>query len=130
MTAPPTPDRAAARTARAAGLEGGIARLLQTGTYVAIALIAIGVVLMLARGLSPADHAPALDPGRILANLVAQRPEGFLWVGVLVVMLTPAARVVLALVGYARDGEREMVIVSFLILTVIAIGIVLGSAAA
>jgi uncharacterized membrane protein len=120
----------AARAARAAGLEGGIARLLQTGTYVAIVLVAAGVVLMLVHGLSPRDTAPGLDAGRIVADLIALRPEGFLWAGLLVVMLTPAARVGLALVGYARDGEREMMIVSLLILVVIAIGIILGSAAA
>ena len=126
----PAPSPAAAREARAAGLEGGIARLLQGGTYLAVALIAIGVVVMLANGLSPYDAAPALDPGRLVADLVGLRPEGFLWLGLLVVLGTPAARVALALVGYARDGEREMTIVAILILVVIVIGIVLGTAAA
>ena len=129
MSTVPTGDPAAARAARAAGLEGGIARVLQGGTYIAIALVAIGVVLMLAAGLSPFDQAPGLDLGRIVADLLALRPEGFLWVGLLVVMATPAARVAVALVGYARDGEREMMIVSTLILFVIGLGIVLGTAA-
>jgi uncharacterized membrane protein len=125
-----TADREAALAARAAGLEGGIARLLQVGTYVAIALIAVGVAIMLAKGLSPYDAAPALDPGRLVADLVGLRPEGFLWLGLLVVLGTPAARVGLALVGYARDGEREMTIIAILILIVIVIGIILGTTAA
>lgn len=129
MTVEPRHDRAAS-TARAAGLEGGIARLLQVGTYVAVGLIAVGVVLMLADGLSPQDVAPDLDPGRLVGDLVALRPEGFLWLGLLVVMATPAARVALALFGFARDGEREMMIVSLLILVVIAVGVVLGTATA
>jgi uncharacterized membrane protein len=122
-------ERIAAREMRAAGLEGGIARLLQGGTYVAIALIAVGVVLMLASGQSPLDHAPALDLGRLVGDVAALRPEGFLWLGLLVVLATPAARVAMALVGYAREGEREMTIVAILILVVIGVGIVLGTAA-
>jgi uncharacterized membrane protein len=128
--AAPTAQPDAAQAARAAGLEGGIARLLQAGTYVAVALIAIGVAIMLANGLSPFDTSPSLDPGRLVGDLLGLRPEGFLWLGLLVVLLTPAARVALALVGYARDGEREMTIVAILILVVIAIGIALGTAAA
>jgi len=123
MTAPATPDREATLPAEAvamAGLEGGIARLLQTGTYVAIGLIAVGTVLMLVHGLSPADQAPALDPGRLVGDLLALRPEGFLWLGLLVVLLTPAA----------RGGEREMATVAALILVVVVIGIALGTAAA
>jgi uncharacterized membrane protein len=130
VTDPVRSDRDAARAARAAGLEGGIARLLQVGTYVAVALITLGVVLMLANGLSPSATAPGLEPGRLVGDLVALRPEGFLWLGLLVVLGTPAARVALALVGYARDGEREMMVVAMLILVVIVIGIVLGTAAA
>jgi uncharacterized membrane protein len=122
-------ERGAARAMLAAGLEGRIARLLQGGTYVAIALIAVGVALMLSSGLSPLDHAPALDLGRLVGDVVALRPEGFLWLGLLVVLATPAARVAVALVGYARDGEREMTIVAILILVVISIGIALGTAA-
>ena len=123
-------DQEAAQAARAAGLEGGIARLLQGGTYVAVALITMGVALMLVNGLSPLGAAPRLDPGRLVGDLIALRPEGFLWLGLLVVLGTPAARVGLALVGYARDGEREMTIIAILILIVIVIGIVLGTAAA
>ena len=121
---------AAARTAAARGLEGRIARLLRVGTYAAVALVAVGVVLMLAHGRSPLDAAPGLDIGRLAGDLLALRPEGFLWLGLLVVMATPASRVALALVGYARDGEREMLAVATLILLVILVGVVLGSAGA
>ena len=130
MSAQPTQAGPGARAARASGLEGGIARLLQVGTYVAVALIATGVVLMRANGLSPSDAAPALDPGRLIGDLLALQPAGFLWLGLLVVLVTPAARVALALVGYAREGEREMAIVAVLILAVIGVGILLGTAAA
>lgn len=108
------------------GLEGPVARLLRIGTYSAVAFIAVGVVLMLASGRTPLDVAPALDPGRIAADLIALHPAGFLWLGVLLVMMTPAARVVVSIIGFARTGEREMVIAGVLVLGVVLLGIAVG----
>ncbi|HEX8026379.1 MAG TPA: DUF1634 domain-containing protein [Candidatus Limnocylindrales bacterium] len=110
-------------------LEGTIARLLSIGTYVSIAFIAVGVVLLLVAGTSPLDAAPAFDAGRIPADLVGLKPEGFLFLGIVGLLVTPAARVAAALVGYARSGERRMVVVALLILLVIAVGVAVGTAA-
>lgn len=113
-------------SAKAAGLEGGIARLLRVGTYSAIGLIAVGVVLMLATGRSPLDLAPTLTPDRLLDDLVHLQPAGFLWLGIIVLLLTPAARVAVGSVGYARAGDRPMAVIAALVLVVIATGVVLG----
>jgi len=110
-------------------LEWSIARLLTIGTYISVGLVAIGTILLIGGGRSPLDAAPVLDPGGLPADLVGLQPAGFLWLGILGVMATPAARVVAALIGYARAGERRMVLVSALILVVIAIGVVTGTAA-
>jgi uncharacterized membrane protein len=110
-------------------LESSIARLLTAGTYVSVALIAIGVVTLAVGGTSPLDAAPGFDLGRLGPDLVALRPAGFLWLGILGFIATPAARVATALVGYARSGERPMVLVSALILIVIALGVLSGTAA-
>jgi uncharacterized membrane protein len=110
-------------------LESAVARLLSIGTYLSVGLIAIGTVLLLAGGRSPLDAAPGFDSGHLLDDLVALRPSGFLWLGILGTLATPAARVTAALVGYLRTGERGMVLVSGLILIVIAIGVATGSAA-
>jgi uncharacterized membrane protein len=107
-------------------LEARIASLLTIGTYAAVGLLATGVVLMLAMGLNPLDQAPDLDPGGLLADVAALRPAGFLWLGLIALIATPSARVVAALVGYARAGEREMTIVAGLILAVIALGVAVG----
>jgi uncharacterized membrane protein len=113
--------------ARAAGLEGRVARLLRLGTYAAVILLAIGVALMLATGRSPLDAAPGLDPGSLVADVFSGQPAGFLWLGLLVVLATPAARVAVAVVGFARAGDTRMAIVAVLILLVIALGVVLGT---
>lgn len=110
-------------------LESSIGRLLTIGTYVSVGLIAVGTVLLIGSGRSPLDAAPALDPGRLAADLLGLQPAGFLWLGILGVVATPAARVAAAFVGFNRSGERRMALVAAAILIVIAIGVVTGTAA-
>ncbi len=119
-----------AKTAQTAGLEGSVARLLRLGTYVAVAFIASGVILMLASGRSPLDVAPSFDPSRLVDDLIALQPSGYLWLGLLVVLATPAARVAVSVVGFVRAGDRRMATVAVLVLLVIALGILLGTAGA
>jgi uncharacterized membrane protein len=123
MTAPAT--RAPATT-RDGVLEASIGRLLTIGTYVSITLIAIGTVLLLLAGQSPLDPNPPLVVRDIPGQILALEPVGFLWLGILAMVVTPAGRVVAALVGFARRGERSMAVVAALILVVLAIGVVVG----
>lgn len=109
-------------------LDLAVARLLTVGTYLSIALLAAGVAAMVATGASPLDTAPGFDIGRIPADLVALRPEGFLWLGLVVVIATPSARVAASLVGYLRGRDRIMAAVAVLILGVIALSVILAIA--
>jgi uncharacterized membrane protein len=113
---------------RAGALEAErlIGRLLTGITYVSVALLVAGVVLLLAAGTSPDSGGPAMDPGRLVPDLLALKPAGFLWLGLVAVIAAPITRVTVALVAYARDRDRLMVGVSAAILVVIAIAI--GSA--
>jgi uncharacterized membrane protein len=104
-------------------IERLISRLLVWMTYVSVVLLVIGVALMLIDGISPLDDAPAFDPTMIVADITSLRPVGFLWLGLIVVLLTPIVRVVVAGLGYARDREWVMVLVAIGILAVIAIGV-------
>lgn len=107
-------------------LEATLARVLQVGTYLSMALIAVGAALLLLTGGSPLDSAPLLDLGRLAADIGAGRPEGFLWLGVLGVLATPGLRVLGALVGFARLREWRMAAVAVAIIVVVALGIVAG----
>lgn len=109
------------------GLDLAIARLLTAGTYLSVALLAIGVVLMAAAGRSPLAGGPAFDAGTLVGDLVALRPEGFLWLGLIAAIATPSIRVAASLLGYLRRGERTMALVSILILGVIALSVVLAT---
>jgi uncharacterized membrane protein len=103
--------------------ERAIGRLLIALTYVAVALLVVGVVLLVARGISPLSGGPALDIGRLGADVAALAPAGFLWLGLLTVIATPIARVIAAAVGYQRAGDRTMVLVAIAILAIIAVSV-------
>ncbi len=62
-------------------------------------------------------------PARLVADLVALSPAGFLWLGVIAVIATPISRVVGAAFGFARAGDRLLVAVALGILVVIAVGV-------
>ena len=127
-----TPDPGTARglalpaDAGGDGLERSIARLLTAGSYLSIALLAVGFGLMLANGIGPLSPGPTLDLGAVPSDLVALRPTGYLWLGLIVVVATPASRVMASLVGYLRRGEPRMAIVAMLILIVIALSVTLA----
>ena len=108
-------------------LEARIARLLMLGTYGSIALIAVGAVLMAVTGREPLDGAPSFEPGRLVGDLLTLQPSGFLWLGIAAVLVTPLARVVTALAGFLRAGEREMALVAALIFAVVGLGVVAGA---
>lgn len=108
-------------------MEHRIARIITIGTYLGVGLLAVGVVLLLAAGISPLDSPPPLEPGAALEALVTLQPEGFLWLGIVIVIATPVARVAAALVGYAEAGDRRMALVSAAILAVIGLAVLTGT---
>lgn len=107
-----------------ADLDRGVARLLAVGALVSVALLALGVAAMAGAGLSPLQPSfPALDLGRLPADIAALRPEGFLWLGLLAVLGTPAARVLASLLGFVGAGERSMALIAAAVLAVIALSV-------
>ena len=126
MTPPSGKDPTGPAVGEAAALERSLARLLTIGTYGAVALLTIGLALLLAAGLDLRSGGPAFDAGRLVGDLAAGRPAGFLWLGLVVVIATPAVRVVASLIGYLQRGERAMAVVAGLILIVIATSVALA----
>ena len=115
------------RSTAADSLDLTVARLLTVGTYLSVALLVVGVVLLVAGGGSPLD-APlhGFSPGALVGDILAGRPDGFLWLGLVVLLATPSARVATSLVGYLRSGDRAMAVVGLAILAVVAGGVVIG----
>ena len=111
-----------------AGLERSIARLLTGGTYAAIALLAGGFLLMLVNGVGPLSGGPPFGLRALPGDVIALRPTGLLWLGLIVVLATPASRVVASLVGYRRRGEWPMALIAILILLVILLSVLTATA--
>ena len=112
--------------ARAAAAEQRIGRLLIATTYVAVGLLLVGVVLMVADGISPLSGGPGLDLATLGTQLLAPDPSAFLWLGLLAVVAAPIGRVIVAGVDYAHRDDWLMVAIAVGILVIIAIGV--GSA--
>jgi uncharacterized membrane protein len=107
-------------------LERTVGRILTTATYIGVALIALGAILMVVDGVSPLDAPPSLAPSDVVAALMALRPEGPLAIGLVVLIASPTLRVVSSLVGYLEAHERRMALVSIAILGVIVASVVLA----
>ena len=104
--------------------EWRIGRLLIAMTYTSVAILVVGVVLMVAAGISPLSGGPPFDPSALVAELTTGTPAGFLWLGLLFVIATPIVRVIGAAISFGLGGQWIMVWVAVAILLVIVIGVV------
>ena len=83
--------------------ERRIGRQLIGATYIAVALLVIGVVLMALAGISPLRRrARPSSPERSSATSSRSSPTGFLWLGLVFVIATPISRVIVAAIGVSR----------------------------
>lgn len=135
MTAPaplrqPRSDAAVAPGAGEGGgshhLERRIARLLTVAGLAGVVLIALGVVAMAATGTTALGGGGTFDAARLPADVLALRPAGLLWLGLLVIVATPSARVAAALLGFALERDRRMVAIAAAILAVIVLSVLAG----
>ncbi len=111
-------------------VEARVARILATGTVVAVVLLAVGTVLLIAGGTSPlASGWPPLDLASLPADLVALRPTAFLWLGLIATIATPLLRVAASTWGFGRAGEPRLAALGLAVLVVIALAIVAGTLA-
>jgi uncharacterized membrane protein len=104
-------------------VEARIGRALIVLTFLGVGLLVIGVVLMLGHGLGPLTASPTFDPGHLVSGLLALDPAAPLWLGLIVILVTPVARVIAAGIGYASHGEWAMVGIATAIVIVIIIGV-------
>ncbi len=101
-----------------------ISRVLVVGLLVAVVLLVVGVVLALARpGMSVIQETSIKDiPGEIAAG----DPSGFLQLGLVVLLLTPFARVLALGVAYARRRRWLFLGISALVAILLVVGASLG----
>jgi uncharacterized membrane protein len=106
-------------------MEAAIGRLLVVGTWVAMGLVLVGVLLMLATGVDPLTHGgvPPFELGAIPGQLLALDPLGFLWAGIVLILLLPVGRVVVAGLGFLAARDGRLALISFLVFLVVLLSI-------
>jgi uncharacterized membrane protein len=106
-------------------MEAAIGRLLLAGTWIAMALLAVGVVLTLTAGVDPLDHGaiPPFSLAAVPASLVALRPEGFLWAGITLLIALPIGRVIVGGVGFLAARDWRLALISLLVLIVVLVSV-------
>jgi uncharacterized membrane protein len=121
-----SPDTSPNPTAHA--LERRVGTVLGLATNGSVLLLAFGVGGMLLAGLDPLGKSfPRFDLAALPRDLADRATSGFLWLGLLAVILTPSIRVIAALAGFAGAGERRMAVVALIVLAVICLGAIVGA---
>jgi uncharacterized membrane protein len=101
-----------------------IARILAVGFWTSVSVILVGVLLALAQG----DDIPeeTLSFSDVLPAVADFDPDGFVDLGILLLLLTPLGYVVAALLTFLR--QRDRLFVGVCLLLVLLIGVSIGLA--
>jgi uncharacterized membrane protein len=109
-------------------MERNVGLALGIATLASVALLAAGIAGMALTGTAALERPfPEFEPGRLPADLAALEPDGFLWLGLVAVILTPLVRVFASLLGFAVAGERRMAVVALTVAVVISLSAFVGA---
>jgi hypothetical protein len=104
-----------------------VGRVLSRGTWLIIGLVGLGTIMMLAAGRQLLERpGPRFDPLELIFDLFSLRPEGFLWLGLVLTVALPTARTVVAFWGFLRQGDRRASLVAGGVLALLALSIVVA----
>ena len=108
-------------------LETIIGKLLRTGVLSAAALVTIGGISYLY-----GNHGQRVNYGTFVANepylrtlagvahaASQMKPQGLIQFGLLLLIATPIARVVLAVIGFALERDRLYTVISAIVLAIL-----------
>jgi uncharacterized membrane protein len=107
--------------------EALLGNVLRWGVVSAAAVVVVGGMVFLARhgGERPLYHPFRGEPGDlksvsgILADALSGRGRGLIQLGLLLLIATPVARVVLSIGLFALQGDRKYVLITFVVLCVL-----------
>ncbi|GBD18294.1 hypothetical protein HRbin27_00789 [bacterium HR27] len=112
-----------------------ISRVLRFGVLVAAAIGAIGLLLFFVRGPQPSDPQTlhellALRSGTLrtslqalVSGILSGQPDDVMRLGLLVLILTPTARVALTLVLFALERDFVFVVIALVVLVILLLGL-------
>ncbi len=91
-----------------------IYHILRGGVLLSVAVLLFGFVLVgIQNSVLPNRSVP---PRSLIPQLVQFTPAGYLSLGVLVLIFTPVARVLLSLLSFAEDRDRTYVLMTGIVL--------------
>jgi uncharacterized membrane protein len=107
-------------------MTGIVRRLLLGGAGLSAAIAAVGLVLLLHGGGAGLVTGPVRLPyGSLGGDLARGDAYAVLWLGLLVLVLTPLLRVVVSVLLFARQGDGR-----FLAMTLFVLAVLIGSVVA
>jgi uncharacterized membrane protein len=115
-------------------VEQSIGILLRVGVLLAAAVVLFGGILYLAHSgrmhanyhVFHSEPADLRTPGLTAREAFSGRPEAIIELGLLLLILTPIARVVFSVVAFARERDAMYVIMTLIVLTVLLYSLLAG----
>ena len=133
---PPTPRELALQSQTDADRQVDlvIGRLLQIGVFAAAAIVALGAILFLVQhGASRAEFAvfvpgpPTLRTvGGILRGALAFDSAAIVQLGLVLLIMTPIARVLFTLVAFIIQRDRLYILITSVVLALLLYGLIAG----
>jgi hypothetical protein len=104
-----------------------VGAVLSRGTWLIIGLVGLGTIMMLGAGRQLLQRpGPPFDPVELIVDLFSLRPEGFLWLGLVLTVALPTARTVVAFWGFLRQGDGRASLVAGGVLGLLALSVVVA----
>ncbi|MCI4366414.1 MAG: DUF1634 domain-containing protein [Thermoplasmata archaeon] len=108
-------------------LRGVVSRLLRSGLAIACVLFLLGVVAYLHDGVGlGAGHGATSPSDGLLNGLLRGEPAAFTFAGLIVLLATPVARVVVSVGLFASVGDRPFTFFTLFVLAVVLATIAVG----
>ncbi len=116
-------------------LDLSVAAMLRVGVSLAAVVVFLGGILLLRHPWTPTPNFSHFQAGGrelttltgIFRGVARVNPQSIVQFGLVILIATPVARVVLCVVGFARQRNLLYVAVSFLVLIVLAYSLTKGA---
>ncbi len=101
-----------------------VAKVLRIGAIISSACLIIGVVLLMLRPSS--EIAATLMLSDLPSAIAKWEPSGLITLGILAMILTPIARVMILVQGFAARKDRAFILIGFIVLAILLASIAIA----
>jgi uncharacterized membrane protein len=100
-----------------------IYHVLRAGVVISVAILLFGFVLVATTGQPIPERS--ISTRSLGVQLYHFTPEGYLSLGVLILIFTPVVRVLLSLVSFVKEGDRTYVLMTAIVLANLTVSLFL-----